>query len=84
MKKTDTDEIWPQSEGGPKKPWNQREVSPHENRSKGPRMPTPNEVGDSPDPLKLAQKIDEHTLTNTYKHSRNKGKGFGGMNRLSP
>jgi hypothetical protein len=82
MKETDTDEIWPRSEGGPKLPWNQREISPHENRSRGSRMPTPREVFDSPDPPKLAVEIDRHTLTNRYKTKRNRGKGFGGLDRL--
>ena len=82
--KTDTDEIWPQSEGGPKVPWNQREISAHKNRSKGSRMPSIEDVKDSPNPLKLAKEIDEYSLTHKYKTSRNKEKGFGGLDRLHP
>ena len=81
---TDTDEIWPQAEDGPKEPWNQRETSPHENRSKGARMPTVSEVGESPDPIKLAVEIDRHTLNNPFKNTRNKDKGWGGLPRLRP
>lgn len=82
QKATDTDEIWPQAEGGPKLPWNQRETSPHKNRSKGARMPTISEVGESPAPIKLATKIDIHTLNHPLKNSRNKNRGFGGLPRL--
>ena len=79
---TDTDEIWPQTECGPKEPWNQREISPHENRSKGARMPTISEAGQSPEPTKLAAEIDKHTVNHPLNHSRNKDKGFGGLNRF--
>jgi len=80
-KSTDTDHIWPTSEGGPDKPWNKREISPSRNRSKGSEMPSPRDVMDSDDPLRLAAEIDRHTLTNDYKTSRNKDRGFGGLRR---
>ena len=81
-KTTDTDEIWPTKEGGPKEPWNQRETSPHENRSKGARMPTISEVAQSPEPTKLASEIDQHTINHSLIHSRNKNKGFGGLPKV--
>lgn len=81
-KTTDTDEIWPHTEDGPQKPWNQREISPHENRSKGARMPTISEVAQSPEPAKLAAEIDKHTVKHEFNNSRNKDKGFGGLTRF--
>ncbi len=83
-KETDTDEIWPKAENGPGESWNQRETSPHKNRSKGARMPTVSEVGESPEPMKLAVEIDRYTINNPLKNSRNKGKGYGGLPRLHP
>jgi 5-methylcytosine-specific restriction endonuclease McrA len=80
-KSTHTDHIWPTSEGGPDEPWNRREISPHENESKGSEMPTPADLLDSDDPLRLAAEIDKHTLTHEYNTARNKDRGFGGLKR---
>jgi len=80
-KKTDTDHIWPTSEGGPEDHWNKREISPHINRSKGSEMPSISDVGDSDDPLRLAAEIDKYTLTHKYNTARNKDRGFGGLKR---
>ena len=80
-KKTDTDHIWPSSEGGPDEPWNKREISPHENRSKGSKMPSRSDVSDSDNSIQLAVKIDKHTLNHEYKTPRNKDRGFGGLKR---
>jgi len=81
LKNTDTDHIWPTSEGGPEDSWNKREISPHSNRSKGSEMPSMSDVLDSDDPLRLAAEIDKHTLTHEYNTARNKGRGFGGLRR---
>ncbi len=78
----ETDEIWPQKEGGPKEPWNQRRIPRSQNRSKGAEMPSLSDVFDSPNPIELAVEIDRHTLKEPFKHSRNKGRGFGGLPRL--
>jgi len=83
-KKTDTDEIWPRREGGPKVPGNQRETSPHENRSKGARMPNINEIGQSPNPVRLASEIDKYTIEHKLTHPSNTDKGFGGLSKLHP
>jgi hypothetical protein len=81
-KPTDSDHIWPQSEGGSEDSWNKREISPHENRSKGSEMPDLSDILDSDDPIRLATEIDKYTLTHEYKTRRNKDKGFGGLDRL--
>jgi len=80
-KSTDTDHIWPTSEGGPEDSWNKREISPSRNRSKGSEMPSLSDVLDSDDPLRLAAEIDKHTLSHGYNTPRNKGRGFGGLKR---
>jgi len=77
----ETDEIWPQAEGGPKEPWNQRDIPRSQNRKKGAEMPTVDDLLDSPDPLKLAAEIDKASLGG-FKNPRNKNKGFGGLPRL--
>jgi hypothetical protein len=79
----ETDEIWPQCEGGPKEPWNQRRIPRSQNRSKGPSMPRSEDVQQSPDPLRLAAEIDIRSLEGPFNHKRNKGKkGFGGLPRM--
>jgi hypothetical protein len=45
-------------------------------------MPDVSDLLDSDDPMRLAVEIDKHTLTHEYKTSRNKGKGFGGLDRF--
>ena len=80
----ETDEIWPQAEGGPKEPWNQRRIPRSVNQRKGPRMPTVWEVLESHDVPRLSQEIDKRSLEGPFKHPRNKGKGFGGLPRLRP
>ena len=81
-KPTDTDHIWPTSEGGPDEPWNIREISPHENRSKQSKMPDITDVFDSDDPIRLASEIDKYTINHEYKTGRNRNKGFGGLDRF--
>jgi hypothetical protein len=78
----ETDEIWPRCEGGSKEPWNQRRIPRSRNRSKGASMPSPEDVQQSPDPLKLAAAIDIRSLQGPFDHKRNKGKGFGGLPRM--
>jgi hypothetical protein len=80
-KNTDTDHIWPTSEGGPDESWNKREINPHRNRAKGSEMPSVSDVLDSDDPSRLAAEIDEYTLTHQYNTARNKDRGFGGLKR---
>jgi hypothetical protein len=80
----ETDEIWPQAEGGPKEPWNQRRVPRSVNRRKGARMPTVWEVLESHDVPRLAREIDKRSLEGPFEHRSNKGKGFGGLPRLRP
>jgi hypothetical protein len=77
----ETDEIWPVAEGGPRVSWNQRRIARSENRSKGAEMPDVFDVLVSPDPTKLATKIDERSLRRPFRNSRNKDKGFGGLPR---
>ena len=77
----ETDEIWPQVEGGPKEPWNQRHIPLSQNRRKGPEMPSLDDVADSPTPIKLAAFIDIRSLSGPFSHSWNKDKGFGGLPR---
>ena len=77
---TETDEIWPRAEGGPKEPWNQRRIPRSQNRKKGAEMPYLNDLSDSPNPLKLAASIDERSLS-AFIHSRNQNRGFGGHHR---
>ena len=80
-KGTDTDHIWPTSEGGAEDSWNKREISPHENRSKDSEMPNLSDILDSDDPIRLAVEIDKHTIDHGYKTKRNEGRGFGGLKR---
>lgn len=80
-KRTDTDHIWPTSEGGPDESWNKREISPIANRSKGSEMPDLSDVLDSDNPLQLAAEIDKHTLSHEYNTKRNRDRGFGGLKR---
>lgn len=77
----ENDHIWPTVEGGPDEPWNKRRIPPSQNRRKGPEMPNPNDISDSPKPIRLAVEIDKHSLHGSFKHSRNKDKGFGGLPR---
>ena len=78
--KTHEDHIWPETEGGPTEAWNFRTISASENLKKGAEMPTVNDVLDSSNPIKLAAEIDKASLEG-FHHSRNKGKGFGGLPR---
>jgi len=81
MDKMHKDHIQPKAEGGTDDYYNLRTISAKENLRKGARMPNLNEVSDSPNPLKLAVEIDKWTLNHPYNNSRNKKKGFGGLNR---
>jgi hypothetical protein len=77
----ETDEIWPQVEGGPKEHWNQRRIPRSQNRRKGPEMPDLDDVFESIAPARLAAEIDKRSLSGPFKHYRNKDKGFGGLPR---
>ena len=76
----ETDEIWPQAEGGRKEPWNQRRIPRSQNRQKGPDMPDLADVSDSSEPIRLAAEIDKHSLKG-FRHPQNKDRGFGGLRR---
>ncbi len=79
-KDTETDHIFPTSEGGPNKSYNKRKISRSENRKKGSKMPSVSNVSESSEPIRLASEIDIHTLEKPYKTKSNIGKrGFGGL-----
>jgi hypothetical protein len=67
----ETDEIWPQVEGGPKEHWNQRLIPHSQNREKWTEMPELDDVFDSSDQIRLAVEIDKRSL-HPFKHFRNK------------
>ena len=77
----ENDHILPEVEGGTNDDWNLRSIPRSQNREKGPKMPTTNDVLDSSNPARLAAEIDRRSLEGPFKHSRNKGKGFGGLPR---
>lgn len=78
--KMEIDHIWPICEGGPDASWNKRPIPQHQNRRKGAEMPTPSDIGSSPNPLKLAHEIERYSLSGAgYKHPRNKNKGYMGL-----
>jgi len=79
--KLSTDEVFPQKEGGPKEPWNQREIPLHANQVKHERLPYLNEVSEAGNPLTVTHKMERTYVENGFKwQSReNKNRGWGGL-----
>lgn len=75
------DHIFPKAEGGPDVDWNIREISAKENLGKGAEMPDLSDVSASTNPIRLAVEIDKRSLQGSFKNSRNKNRGFGGLPR---
>ena len=78
----ESDHIFPKAERGSDEPHNRRQVPRSENRKKGARMPTLDEIALSPNPMILVHEMEKAApWAKGYKSPRNKGRGFMGLPR---